>query len=70
MICNNFTDSGHRVILSQYLNNFYTKFLPITDKIGVKFVERGKNIFKHGFVWPEAVSVIQFACRKSRKKSF
>lgn len=44
MICNNFTDHWYRVILSQYLNNFYTEFLPITDKIGVKLRERGKYI--------------------------
>ena len=55
MICNNFTDQWYRVILSQYLNNFYTEFLPITDTIGVNFSERGKNIFKYGLGWPWAL---------------
>ena len=67
MICNNFTDQRYRVILSQYLNNFYTEFLPITDKIGVKFRERGKNIFKYGQAWLQAFLVIQFICWISRE---
>ena len=50
MICNNFTGEWYRVILSQYLNNFYTEFLPITDEIGVKFRERGKILFLN--MWP------------------
>ena len=45
MICNNFTDQWYRVILSQYLNNFYTEFLPITDTQLVSILVNEEKIF-------------------------
>ena len=68
MICNNFTDQWYRVILSQYLNNFYTEFLPITDTIGVNFRDRGKNIFKYGpglpgAAWSNSIYLLDWISR-------
>ena len=68
MICNNFTDQWYRVILSQYLNNFYTEFLPITDTQLVSILVNEEKIFLN-MAWdgPERSEVIQFICWISRK---
>ena len=68
MICNNFTDQWYRVILSQYLNNFYTEFLPITDTQLVSILVNEEKIFLNmARDSPEPPGVIQFICWISRK---
>ena len=68
MICNNFTDQWYRVILSQYLNNFYTEFLPITETQLVSILVNEEKIFLN-MAWdgPKRPEVIQFICWISRK---